>query len=85
MTIGGQPVVFITKVEHVGVIRNTAGNMSYIMNMISANKSSTNFVLSVGLARGHSSNPAVSLKAPRASIASSEVPHHVHASLSPAF
>ena len=63
VTIDGQPVAFTTEVEHVGVIRNTAGNMPHIMNRISQHKSATNFVLSAGLARGHSGNPAASLRA----------------------
>ena len=63
VTIDGQPVVFTTEVEHVGVIRNTAGNIPHIMSRIAAHKSASNFVLSAGLARGHSGNPAASLRA----------------------
>ena len=62
VTINDQPVKFTSEVEHVGVLRNTAGNMPHIMNRIVEHKSGLSFVLSAGLARGRHGNPAASLK-----------------------
>ena len=62
ITINGQPVQFTTEAEHVGVLRNTAGNMHNIMNRIAEHKSGMSYVLSAGLARGHNGNPAAALK-----------------------
>ena len=62
ITINGQPVEFTTEAEHVGVLRNTSGNMPNIMNRIAEHKSGMSFVLSAGLAKGHNGNPAASLR-----------------------
>ena len=62
IAIDGQPVPFVCEAEHVGVLRNTAGNMPNIMNRIAEHKSGMSFVLSAGLARGHHGNPSASLK-----------------------
>ena len=62
VTIDGQPVLFTDEAEHVGVLRNTAGNMPNIMNRIAEHKSGLSFILSAGLARGRHGNPAASLK-----------------------
>ena len=62
LTIDGHPVAFAEEVEHVGVVRNTAGNMPHIMNRIAAHKSGLSFALSAGLARGRHGNPAASLR-----------------------
>ena len=62
VTINNQPVKFSSEVEHVGVLRNTAGNMPNIMNRIAEHKTGMNFVLSAGLAKGQTGNPAASLK-----------------------
>jgi hypothetical protein len=62
ITINGQPVLFTTEVEHVGVLRNTCGNLSNIMQRIAKHKTGMNLVLSAGLARGHNGNTAASLK-----------------------
>ena len=62
ITINNQPVVFTEEFEHVGILRNSAGNLPHIMNRINAHKNGMNFVLSAGLARSHHGNPAASLK-----------------------
>ena len=62
VTINNQPVKFIDEFEHVGVTRNTSGNLPNIMNRIAEHKSGMNFVLSAGLAKAYSGNPAASLK-----------------------
>ena len=62
VTINGLPVKFVDEAEHVGVLRNTAGNMPNIINRITSHKKAMASVLSVGLARGHYGNPQASLK-----------------------
>ena len=62
ITIDGVPVQFTTEVEHVGVLRNTSGNMPNIVNRIAEHKSGMSFVVSSGLAKGHNGNPAAALK-----------------------
>ena len=60
--IGNVPVEFCPEAEHVGIIRNTSGNMPNILNRIASHKRSLGALLSAGLARGHKSNPAASLR-----------------------
>ena len=62
VTINNLPVSFATEVEHVGVLRNTSGNMPHIMKRITEHKSGLCYVLSAGLARGRHGNPAASLR-----------------------
>ena len=62
VTIGGEPVKFVDEAEHVGVVRNTSGNMPNIVKRISAHKKAMASVLSAGLARRHRGNPAASLR-----------------------
>ena len=62
ITIDGQPVPFTSELEHVGVLRNTAGNMPNILNKIAEHKSGLQYVLSAGLARGQHGNPSASLR-----------------------
>ena len=61
ITISGQPVPFVQEAEHVGIVRNTSGNMPNIMNRIAAHKAGMAMVLSAGLARGCHGNPSASL------------------------
>ena len=63
--ISNVPVEFCAEVEHVGVIRNISGNMPNILNRIASHKRSLGALLSAGLARGHRSNPAASLRVHR--------------------
>ena len=60
ITIDGKPVPFASEVEHVGVLRNIAGNMPNLLNRIAAHKSGLNFILSAGLARGQHGSPSAS-------------------------
>ena len=62
ITINNQPVSFTDEFEHVGVVRSISGNIPNIMCRIGVHKSCMNYVLSAGLARSHSGNPAASLK-----------------------
>ena len=49
ITIDGEPVNFVSEAEHVGVIRNSAGNMPNIISRIKAHKKALSSVLSAGL------------------------------------
>ena len=62
LSIDGHPITFTSEVEHVGVLRNTSGNMPNIMNRIAEHKSGLSSLLATGLARGRHGNPAASLK-----------------------
>ena len=62
VTIGGEPVRFVSEAEHVGVLRSSAGNMPNILQRISAHKTALNSVCSAGLTRGQRGNPAASIK-----------------------
>ena len=54
-------VEFTTEAEHVGVVRNTAGNMPSILRRVAEHKKSQGGVMSVGLTRGHRVNPEAAL------------------------
>ena len=62
VTIAGEIVKFVTEAEHVGVIRNTAGNLPNILNRITAHKNAMGSVLSTPMAQCHRGNPAASLR-----------------------
>ena len=55
------PVKFCSEVEHVGIVRNVAGNLPNLLNRITCHKKSLGALLSAGMARGHRGNPAASL------------------------
>ena len=61
ITMEGNPVNFVEKAEHVGVLRSSAGNLPHISNRIASHKRALAAVLPVGLARGHRGNPAASI------------------------
>ena len=65
--INNVQVNFTNETEHVGVVRNTAGNMPNILHRIAEHKKALGAVLSVGLARGHQGSPAAALRV-----------HHLH-------
>ena len=67
ITINNTAVQFTTEADHVGVIRNTAGNMPNILRRVAEHKKSLGAVLSAGLARGHRGSPAAALRV-----------HHLH-------
>ena len=46
VTIGAEPVKFVSEAEHVGVIRNIAGNMPNILKRITSHKKAIASVLS---------------------------------------
>ena len=55
-------VDFSDEMEHVGIIRNTSGNLPNLLHRIASHKKSLGTILSAGLARGHRGNPAASLR-----------------------
>ena len=61
ITINDVPVIPTNEAEHVGVVRNTAGNMPNIVHRITKHKKSLGSILSAGLARGHRGSPAAAL------------------------
>ena len=62
ITISSTPVKFTNEVEHVGVIRNTDGNMPNIVQRISKHKKALGSIMSAGIARGHRGSPAAALR-----------------------
>lgn len=62
ITVADKPILFSEEAEHVGLIRNTSGNMANIMNRIAAHKKALGAVLFSGMAQGHRGNPAASLR-----------------------
>ena len=61
ITIDNIPVDFCEEVEHVGIIRNTSGNLPNILNRIISHKKALGALLSAGMAKNHRGNPAASL------------------------
>ena len=62
ITIRGTKVKLSQELEHVGVIRNTCGNMPYIIDRIAKHKKALGAVLFTGAAKSHRGNPAASLR-----------------------
>ena len=62
LTINNIPKDFTSEAEHVGVLRNTAGNMANILQRITKHKKALGSVLAAGMGHGHLGNPAASLK-----------------------
>ena len=62
ITINGTPVHFTNEAEHVGVVRNTSGNMPNILCRVAEHKKALGAVLSAGMARGHRGSPAAALR-----------------------
>ena len=62
MRINGAEVQCVNEAENVGVTRSTEGNMTNILQRIAAFKGALDAIISCGLAKGHRSNPAVSLR-----------------------
>ena len=60
--IDGKTIDFVEELEHVGVIRNTAGNMPAFLKRIEAYRRSLHSVLNSGLAHGHRANPLAGLR-----------------------
>ena len=60
--INEKEVQFVDQAEHVGIVRANEGNMPNIFKRISSFKKSLGNLVSCGLARGHRSNPAASLR-----------------------
>ena len=62
ININGEAIAVDEEAEHVGVIRASNGNMTNIVNRISAFKKAMGAVMACGLARGRRSNPVASLR-----------------------
>ena len=62
VSLGSSKIEFSTEAEHVGILRSVEGNLPNIMSRMSAHRRALNGVLSAGLARNHSGNPAASLR-----------------------
>ena len=60
--INDSQIDFTDQAEHVGVIRSAAGNMPNILQRLSSFKKALGSIISCGLAKGHGSNPAASLR-----------------------
>ena len=60
--LGNKQLPFSSHSEHVGVLRSVEGNMPHIMGRLSSHIRAVMAVLPTGMARGHSGNPAASLR-----------------------
>ena len=60
--LGSDRLQFVTKTEHVGIIRSSKGNMDHITGRLSAHVRALSAVLPVGLAKRHRGNPAAALR-----------------------
>ena len=59
----GKKIGFSDEAEHVGIVRSTySGNMPNVLSRLAAHTRAVFGVLSSGLAKGHSGNPAASLR-----------------------
>ena len=65
ISISGTPIAFSNSAEHVGIVRSIEGNLPNILERLSAHKRAVFSVLSAGLGRGQSGNPAASLRVER--------------------
>ena len=61
--IDGCRIDFEENVEHVGLLRSSAGNLPTILEKFSAHNKALGAVLHAGMGRGHRGNPAASLHA----------------------
>ena len=59
--INNVPVKLTQEAEHVGVMRNTQGNLPNLVIRIANHKKILGALLSTGMARGHRGNPAASI------------------------
>ena len=62
ISINGTPISFSDSAEHVGIVRSVHGNLPNILARLSAHRRAVFSVLATGLARGHSGNPAASMR-----------------------
>ena len=62
VNIEGKYIPFVDSAEHVGILRNSFGNLPNILNRIKAHRSAMGAVLHSGIARNHRGNPAASIK-----------------------
>ena len=62
VVVGKQIISFSQEADHVGITRNTAGNLAHITNRISAYKRALFSVLSVGIARNNNANTGASMR-----------------------
>ena len=62
ITINNIPVKLVSEAEHVGVLRNTSGNLPHIVNRVAMHKNALYALLPAGIAKRQRGNPAASLK-----------------------
>ena len=66
LNMNGHRIDFSFSAEHVGILRSTNGNnMLNILDRVSSHTKAMFTILSTGMARGHSGNPAASLRLER--------------------
>ena len=61
--IGDVPIKFATSAEHVGVLRDVAGNLPHVHQRMVSHRGALAKILCMGLARKHRANPVASLRA----------------------
>ena len=61
--IGDLPIKFATSAEHVGVLRDVAGNLPHVHQRMVSHRGALAKILCMGLARKHRANPLASLRA----------------------
>ena len=62
VNIGGKYIPFVDSAEHVGIWRNSFGNLPNILNRMKAHRSALGAVLHCGIARNHRGNPTAGIK-----------------------
>ena len=62
ISINGRVINLVDQAEHVGVIRSVHGNMPNILQRVASFKKAIGSVIACGLAKGHRSNPAASMR-----------------------
>ena len=62
ISINGRVINLVDQAEHVGVIRSIHGNMPNILQRVASFKKAIGSVIACGLAKGHRSNPAASMR-----------------------
>ena len=65
INIDGNFIPFTDSAEHVGIVRSIDGNMPNILSRLSAHRRAVFSVLPAGMARGHTGNPAASIRIER--------------------
>ena len=62
LNVNGDPIEFVDKTEHVGILRSPSGNLPHILSRITAHRRALFSILPSGIAMAHRGNPAVNLR-----------------------